>query len=497
MAVDVGGAVQRKLDHASPNREVGETVDQDEGARLADRLVGVECDRLVRRDVAEADLVQPQRRTRTLLKRVDVDLVPDRRHRRLHRLRTDLQHIGMARGQRVFMHPEDVGGELVRDFRPRIRHGEHVPARSVDLVLDHQRDRLASPGDGQVAIGSDQRLYLRNLARLRDDNFIARLDRARNHCARETPEIEIGAVHPLDRQAEGRIGALVGNLDLLEMLQQGRASVPGHGLRRVDDVVAVQRRHRDWRDRLEAEIFGHGQITRHDLVEARPAVVHQVHLVDSHNEVTDAQHVGDVGVALGLLQHALARINQNDGEVGRRCAGRHVARVLLMAGGIGDNELALVGREEAVGDVNRDALFALGLQPVEQKGKVHLLALRAVLDAVLLERGELVLEQQLGVKKQPADQRRLAIIDRTAGDEAQHAHFGRREFAHRLALLLGTQGGHFRGHQKYPSRFFFSIDPLSSWSIRRPDRSDVRAVSISPTMSSSVAASLSMAAVSG
>ena len=281
------------------------------------------------------------------------------------------------------------------------------------------------------------------------------------------------------------------------MLQQSRPCVPGHPVRPGDDVVALQRRHRDRRDRLEAEIVRNAQIARHDLMEACAAVVHQVHLVDRQHEVADTQHVGDVCVALGLLQHALSRIDQDDGEICRRGAGRHVARVLFVPRRVRDDELALVGREEAIGDIDRDALFALGLQPVEQQGEVHVFALRAVLHAVLLQRGKLVLEQQLGVVQQAADQRRLAIINRTAGDETQHAHFSGRQFANRLALFLGAQGGHFRGHQKYPSRFFFSIDPLSSWSISRPERSDVRAVSISPTMSSSVAASLSMAAVSG
>jgi hypothetical protein len=33
---------------------------------------------------------------------------------------------------------------------------------------------------------------------------------------------------------------------------------------------------------------------------------------------------------------------------------------LLVAGRVGDDELALLGREEAVGDIYGDALFALG-----------------------------------------------------------------------------------------------------------------------------------------
>ena len=52
-------------------------------------------------------------------------------------------------------------------------------------------------------------------------------------------------------------------------------------------------------------------------------------------------------------------------------------------------------------------------------------------------------------------------------------------------------------HQKYPSCFFFSIEPLESWSITRPCRSEVRASSISWMIAVSVSAVLSTAPVSG
>src|SRR5262245_6397189 len=170
-----------------------------------------------------------------------------------------------------------------------------------------------------------------------------------------------------------------------------------------------------------------------------------------------------------------------------------------MAGRIGDDELALVGGEEAICDVDGDALFAFGFEAVKQEREVDVLALGAMLDRISLKSGELVFEDQLGVIEQTSDQRGLAVVHRAAGKKAQHALFSGGKFPDRGALGFGriAEGRDLGGHQKYPSRFFFSIDPLSSWSIRRPERSEVRAVSISPTMSSSVAASLSKAAVSG
>jgi hypothetical protein len=62
-----------------------------------------------------------------------------------------------------------------------------------------------------------------------------------------------------------------------------------------------------------------------------------------------------------------------------------------VAGGVGDDEGAVGGGEEAVGDVDRDALLALGPQPVGDLGEIG----RAVVRRVR-ERLELVLEDALG-----------------------------------------------------------------------------------------------------
>ena len=198
-----------------------------------------------------------------------------------------------------------------------------------------------------------------------------------------------------------------------------------------------------------------------------------------------------------LRQHALARIDQHDGEVGGRGAGRHVARVLLMAGRVGDDELALRRREEAIGDIDGDALLALGLQPVDQQREIDVVAGRAVL---LANRAP----------APPAGPRRSAWCRRAAGRSASTCRHRRSRRSGSAAATCAPARPDSRGrcrpprwlrhgvahHQKYPSRFFFSIEPASSWSMRRPWRSEVRAVSISPTILERVGVG-SMAPVSG
>ena len=78
-------------------------------------------------------------------------------------------------------------------------------------------------------------------------------------------------------------------------------------------------------------------------------------------------------MAAGLLEHALAGVHQHDGQVGGGGAGHHVAGVLVVAGGVGDDVFALGRGEVAVGHVDGDALLALRPQPVGEQGEVGVL----------------------------------------------------------------------------------------------------------------------------
>ncbi len=84
----------------------------------------------------------------------------------------------------------------------------------------------------------------------------------------------------------------------------------------------------------------------------------------------DAQEGGDGGVAAGLFDDAVAGVDQDDGEFGGGGAGDHVAGVLHVAGGVGEDEAAAGGGEVAVGDVDGDALLAFGAEAVGQQGEV-------------------------------------------------------------------------------------------------------------------------------
>ena len=105
--------------------------------------------------------------------------------------------------------------------------------------------------------------------------------------------------------------------------------------------------------------------------------VDQIHLVDGEHHLLDADEIADGGVAAGLAFNAVAGIDEQDGHVGVRGAGRHVAGILLVPGRIDDDEAAVRGLEIAPGDVDGDALLALGLKAVEQQAEIDLLAVTA------------------------------------------------------------------------------------------------------------------------
>ena len=107
-----------------------------------------------------------------------------------------------------------------------------------------------------------------------------------------------------------------------------------------------------------------------DARRTRLVPVDEVHLVDAHDDVRDAQQRRDERVPARLLDDAVARVDEDDREVGRRRAGDHVARVADVAGGVGDDEAAPRRREVAVRDVDRDALLALGAQAVGEQREV-------------------------------------------------------------------------------------------------------------------------------
>ncbi len=230
----------------------------------------------------------------------------------------------------------------------------------------------------------------------------------------------------------------------------------------LGDVVAGDGRDGDGDGLAEAEAPHQGAEVVLDLAEAAFGPVDEVHFVDGQDDALQADEVEDGGVAARLGLDAVAGVDEHDGDVGVRGAGSHVARVLFVSGAVDDDEAARLGVEIAPGDVDGDALFALGDEAVHQKREIRMSAIDA---AAAFERGALIVEQVGGVPEQTADECGFAIVDGAAGEDAEQAG----QFGRGLIKLIGSGlherchvrllEGRLRGHQKYPSCFFFSMAP--------------------------------------
>jgi hypothetical protein len=124
-------------------------------------------------------------------------------------------------------------------------------------------------------------------------------------------------------------------------------------------------------------------------------------------------------MATSLFTYAKSGINEEYGKITGTGSGSHVSGVLLMAWGIGDDELSGFRREIAVGNIDSDALFTLAAKPVDQESKVCLVSLCAVLATVVVYRGKLIFVDRLGVVKKTSNEGTFPIIYASAREESE------------------------------------------------------------------------------
>ena len=121
----------------------------------------------------------------------------------------------------------------------------------------------------------------------------------------------------------------------------------------------------------------------------------------------------------GLRQDSLSGVNQNYRQIGGGGASGHVARILLMAWSIGDDEFSLGGRKVAVADIDCNPLFAFRLQAIGDQGKIN--GSSGTVDPAFFHGGKLVFIYRLGIVEQPSDQRGFPIIHAACGGKTQQA----------------------------------------------------------------------------
>ncbi len=119
LPMNVLGTTQSEAEQARADRVIGDLVDQDEAAGLAIVRVGIERDRAIETQIADADLVELQLLRGQMLHRVDVHLVLRRRDAAGDGARAELDQIRTAGKHRFLVHPDDGRLELIGNRRRR------------------------------------------------------------------------------------------------------------------------------------------------------------------------------------------------------------------------------------------------------------------------------------------------------------------------------------------------------------------------------------------
>ena len=348
-----------------------------------------------------------------LLHRVDVDFVFYRVDARTGSVGGLLQVELLVGVHRFFVHPNEHSLEVAVFCREVVGFHDHFSAGDVDFVLKSYCHAQRRKSLFDFAFVGDDALHFRHLAGRQSHHGVALADYAGSHLAAESAEVEVWSQHVLHRVAEIVIVAVEVDGHSLKIVEHAFSCIPRSALAFLNHVVAVERRQRYACHVGDAERRHKLLEVAHDFVKHRFVEVNQVHLVDSKYKVLDAEQRNQISVSAG--DYTSAGVDKDYCRVGRRSAGNHVACVLLMSRGVGDDEFTVVCAEVAVSHVDGDSLLALSLQSVEQQGIIDMLSGISYTFAVALEGVELVFVDFLAVEEQSADERRFSIIDAAGG----------------------------------------------------------------------------------
>ena len=177
-----------------------------------------------------------------------------------------------------------------------IQPDEHAPAANIDVVLKHERDRLRAKRFLHRAIVGPDLLHRGHHPGRKRDDLLPRADDAASDLATETPKIVerligriVRPVDPLHRKPEAVEIPIARNMHRLEVIEQRRATIPRRVDRGIDDVVAIERTHRDELHILDVQSWQKLLKLRPNFLEARLAPTHEVHLVDGDDQMRNPQ----------------------------------------------------------------------------------------------------------------------------------------------------------------------------------------------------------------
>ena len=275
--------------------------------------------------------------------RVDVHLVANAGENARHHAGGVFDQIAPTSLGRILMHPNHHGFKFVADMRDVFNRNQHVAARHINLIFKRHRDSHRSEGLIKRTVRAIDRFNFGFLTRRQAGDFVADAHHAGSHRSTEPAEVQIRTQDILHRQAHIDQVAVGRNIDVFQMVQESRPVVPVQVFAVINHVIAFEGGHRNKMNVGEVQPRNEPVVLVDDFVVAFLRPAHEVHFVDCHNDVLDAEQRADEAVPLGLFDDPVTRVNQDHRKVTVRCTGRHITGVLLVTGAICDDELALIG----------------------------------------------------------------------------------------------------------------------------------------------------------
>src|SRR5918996_5421144 len=176
-----------------------------------------------------------------------------------------------------------------------------ISPAGIDFILEHQSHGLPRSRYPREPASDDNFFDASCHPRGTDPYSVADFDRPTADTSGESSEIVVGSVDPLHRHGKGLSGLWRFGRNGLKPLQQSRSFVPRHRAGSgVHDIVTLECRQWNCRDRLEAEVLGEATISKLDFIEYQLRPAYKVHFIDCQRDVANAEHRDNAAVAFGL-----------------------------------------------------------------------------------------------------------------------------------------------------------------------------------------------------
>ena len=286
--IATGTAILFFQNHPRTNRVVRQPINQNERAGTGIGFIRIIRDRLIEAEQHMADFIHRQFGGRPFFQGVDIDGIPQ-----LGDFSGDLacglfDGVGFAGDERLLRHPDHHRLDLLADVRHVIGMHQHVATADIDLIVQCDRDGHRRKRLLQLPIISDDRCDTTFFAARKRHHLIALVQNARGNGACESAKIKIGPKHIL--HGETHLGQIAIGCDMhgFQVTQQRPAFIPGHGRALIDDIIALQRAHRNELDIGNAQLGDEVRVVGLDLLEPLLREADEIHLVDRDNNVLDA-----------------------------------------------------------------------------------------------------------------------------------------------------------------------------------------------------------------